>query len=213
MENIKLKIFFSIAEFIVQAGLMVAVPAIVMIDTLVIGNGITEIAITEVTQEVLILASAILFGIGAWQRPKSRGFLVLVTGLFGCMFIRECDFIFNRIATGFWVYPAILLAAVALLISFCLRDTIASAMVDYVRKKFFAYITIGLLIVLVFSRIFGTGHLWKAVMSDNYDWMYKTIIQEGLELLGYMLIFYGSVLFHFQKEIAHSYLTPTKGRD
>jgi hypothetical protein len=211
MDKIKLKVLFSVAEFIVQAILMVAVSLIVMIDTLVIGNGTKEISITEITQEALILSSAILFGIGAWQRPNSRGFLVLVAGLFGCMFIRECDFFLNRIASGFWVYPAVLLAAAALVYSIRSRDTIARAMILYVNNKFFVHISIGLLIVLVFSRLLGTGHLWEKVMGDNYDWMYKTIIQESLELLGYMLISYGSVLFHFQKEVAHSSDTLAKG--
>jgi len=211
MENIKLKVLFSVTEFLAQAVLIIAVPVIVAIDTVVIGHGITEISITEITQGALILSSAILFGIGAWQRPNSRGFLVLVAGLFGCMFIRECDFFLNKITHGFWVYAAILLSITVLLYSISCRGTVAYSMVVYVRKKFFLYISIGLLVVLVFSRTFGTGYLWREVMGDNYEWMYKSIIQEGLELLGYMLISYGSVLLLFQKEVTHSGHTTTQG--
>lgn len=90
------------------------------------------------------------------------------------------------------------------------RGTIAKAMVVYVRKKSFAYISIGLLVVLVFSRIFGSSQLWKELMGVHYDWIYKTTVQEGLELLGYMLIAYGSVLFYFQKDVSCSSRRPTK---
>jgi hypothetical protein len=47
--------------------------------------------------------------------------------------------------------------------------------------------------VLVFSRVFGTGSLWRAIMLDEYQNLYKSVIQEGLELFGYLLIAYGTV--------------------
>ena len=213
MENAKRKIFLSVVEFILLAGLMAVVPLIVVIDTVVIGHGTQEISVTECKQGALILLSAILFGIAAWKRPKSRGFLVLFAGFFGCMFIRECDFLFEKIARGFWVYPAILLAVSTILYSIRCRSTIAYPMVAYGGTKCFAYISIGLLIVLVFSRVFGTGNLWREIMCDNYQSRYKDIIQESLELLGYVLIFFGSVLFLFQKEVVHLDHTPTEGGD
>ena len=95
---------------------MSVLPFIVMIDIVVIGKGPTEISATEITQEILIFSSALLFLIGAWKRPKSCGFLVLVAGFFGCLFIRECSDLFYRISPGFWVFPAILLAAISLLL-------------------------------------------------------------------------------------------------
>ena len=61
------------------------------------------------------------------------------------------------------------------------------------------YIFIGLLIIIVFSRAFGTGSLWHDIMGDDYDTLYKNIIQEGLELFGYGLVLYGSMLFYFRK--------------
>ena len=210
MENIKLKVLFSVTELLILAGLMSAVPFIVMIDITVIGEGPKEISLTEFTQEALILSSALLFFVGARRRPKYSGFLVLVGGFFGCMCIRECSDLFYSISRNFWVFPAILLAAIALLYAIRFRGTILSTMVVFFRERFFVYILIGLLVVLVFSRTFGSGDIWKELMGDNYDWMYKATVQEGLELLGYMLIAYGSVLFHFQKDVAHSSTIPTK---
>jgi hypothetical protein len=68
-------------------------------------------------------------------------------------------------------------------------------MVAYLGSKSWIYVTIGLLIVLVLSRLFGSGWLiWNAVMGEGYRAEYKAIIQEGLELFGYIFIFYGSWL-------------------
>lgn len=52
---------------------------------------------------------------------------------------------------------------------------------------------------MIFSRIFGSGTLWKDVMNDDYHHIYKTIIQEGLELFGYVFLFIGS--FHQLREV------------
>ena len=76
-----------------------------------IGHGVTEHSLTELAQEALILISAILFWVGARQHPTVRSLLVLFAGLFGCMFIRELDALFDKIFHGFWIYPALLLAA------------------------------------------------------------------------------------------------------
>ena len=74
------------------------------------------------------------------------------------------------------------------------RDTLLIPMVNLLRKKHFSYIITGLIFILLFSRLFGTGILWREIMGDNYDSLYKDIIQEGLELTGYMLVGYGSLL-------------------
>ena len=70
-----------------------------------------------------------------------------------------------------------------------------SAALAYLDSKSWIYVTIGLLTVLVLSRLFGSGWLiWNAVMGEGYRAECKAIIQEGLELFGYIFIFYGSWL-------------------
>ena len=87
------------------------VAALLVCTEAAIRNGITENSITELMQEALILISAILFWVGAWRYPTVRSLLVLFAGLFGCMFIRELDALFDKIFHGFWIYPALLLSA------------------------------------------------------------------------------------------------------
>jgi hypothetical protein len=192
-------ILIALTEFLFLAALLICISLIITIDAGIILEGASEHSVTEYTQEGLILLSAILFGVGAWRRPESRGFLVLVAGLFGCMFVRELDHLLDRVVHGFWVYPAVLLAVTSIVYArFCGRTVIAP-MALYTQTRSYVYLSIGLLIVLVFSRVFGSHLLWKELMGGDYDWAYKAIIQEALELSGYILIAYGSWLAYREK--------------
>lgn len=183
-------------EAVVLAILMIAVPLILVLDLIVLEHGVKEISVTEFTQEGLLFLSMVLIGITAWRQKDSRGFLVLVTGFFAAMLIREIDVFLDAISHGFWIYPAILISAGAIIYSTRLRNTVFTPMVQFSASKPFAYLVIGLLLVLLFSRAFGTSQFWSAIMGADYNRLYKTIIQEGLELLGYALIFFGSVLIY-----------------
>ncbi|MBY4675409.1 hypothetical protein [Marinobacterium arenosum] len=182
----------SIIEFVTLAGLMILVPAVVAADIFLIGYGTSEQSLTQISQALLLLLTMWLFAREAVRQPAARGMLVLGAGFFGCMLIRECDGYLDAIAHGFWQYPAIALALMAILYARRCRGTVMAPMSAYMTSRPYPYLLIGLVVVLVFSRIFGTGHLWKAVMQVSYDNEYKSMIQEALELLGYVLIAYGA---------------------
>lgn len=183
-----------IMEFTLLALCMLAVPAAIAIDVLVFNHGVKEISVTEFSQSCLLLLSTVYVGLAAWQQAESRGFLVLVTGLLAAMLIRETDMFLDYIAQGFWVYPAIIVSVAAVATSIRYRAAIIPSLVKFSANRSFAYLVIGLLLVILFSRAFGTGWFWSQVMIEDYDRLYKTIIQEGLELLGYILVCFGSFL-------------------
>lgn len=162
-------------------------------DTSVFGHGVGEQSVTEWTQELLLLASALMFLALAWRQPAQRGFAILVAGFFGTMFIRELDGVFDRIVHGFWVYPAALWALAALVLAARFRQGLLATMARAAQNHSFVYIQLGLAIVLSFSRVFGTTALWFGVFGESDPARTsKTVAQEGLELLGYLLIFAGS---------------------
>lgn len=109
------------------------------------------------------------------------------------MLIREHDFLFDLIRHGAWVYPALAVTLAALLMALIWRHTVIGPMAAFTRLQGYHQLILGLVVVLVFSRVFGTGSLWRAVMLDEYQNLYKSVIQEGLELFGYLLIAYGTV--------------------
>lgn len=184
------------AEFLFLSVLAFLPALTVHVDINVIGHGLGDYSVTEYVQETLLFLSAILFWYGAWKNPQSRGFLLLVAGFFTCMFIREHDELFNSISDGFWLYPAILTAIATIGAVIVYRETVLTPMADFTETKASHNIFFGLLVVLVFSRVFSSGNLlWIDIMGDDYKWLYKSAIQEGLELFGYIFIFYGSSQF------------------
>ena len=52
--------------------------------------------------------------------------------------------------------------------------------------------------VLAFSRLFGRGSFWEAVMGDSYMRLVKNIAEEGTELMGYALLVIAAVEFLWQ---------------
>ena len=183
----------ALIQFLVLAALALVPPLLIYLDVQAIKDSVGEISLTEVSQALCLLLTVTLFSRTAWQQAESRGFYVLVTGFFLCMLIREHDFLFDLIRHGAWVYPALAVTLAALLMALIWRHTVIGPMAAFTRLQGYHQLILGLVVVLVFSRVFGTGSLWRAVMLDEYQNLYKSVIQEGLELFGYLLIAYGTV--------------------
>lgn len=187
----------TIIQFAVLVGLALLPPACVYIDIVVLDNGVGEISLTETTQEALILACALTFLRRAMHDARARGLLVLVGGFFLAMFIRELDYLFDNIAHGFWQLPmtTVALSSIVYARVGC-RGTVLLPMAAFATSRPFAFMMTGLLIVLVFSRVFGSGSLlWQAVLGEHYSMQFRSAVQEGLELFGYLFIAYATALF------------------
>jgi hypothetical protein len=185
----------ALFRFFVLVLAILWVPLALILDTAVFNDEVSEISVTELSQEALLLGSAVLFWLLSARRPFGRGFYTLVAGFFSCMFIREQDAFFDHISHGFWVYPAVLMTLITLLIAAFQRRTIMPAMAAATRSVPFTYILIGLAILLFFSRVMGTGSFWEMLLPENSVALVKNTVQEGLELLGYILMLYGTLLF------------------
>lgn len=189
-------------SFLVLVLGMLWAPVAVLLDVVVIGHGMPEHGVTEISQETVLLLATLLMYTMVIKLPSQRGFLLLVAGLFLSMFLRELDYLFDKISHGYWKYPVTLVVLLTFALAALFRNTVVSAMAEATRSVPFAYILAGLAIVLFFSRIFGTGSLWGAILDAgagvNAPALVKNSVQEGLELLGYVLILYGNVLFFLQ---------------
>ena len=191
-ENIK-TILSGFAEFIFAALIAAGVVGCIYLDVTVHKN-ILENSFVEYGQEALLLATTTLFAMSAIA--KRLGGLWLVAGFFGCMFIRELDAYFDMIVHGAWKYFALALMVFVLFKAWRLgkENTIAS-LAAFMKSRAFVFIFIGLLIVLIYSRLFGMGELWKAVMGIDFNRTVKNVVEEGSELWGYALVFWGAVKY------------------
>ena len=165
-------------------------------DIVVLGNSLPETSITEKSHTVAIgLAAMILFR-GAYIYPEKRAYLVSVGTLLLLLFVRENDGILDNIQHGFWKYLAMVVLIAGVIYARRCKNTFAHAFLRHFDSRTFAYILVGLMIVIMFSRLFGTGNLWRPAMGDRYIADYKSIIQEGTEHMGYFLIFFGVCMSH-----------------
>lgn len=185
-----------ILEALLLTFLTLLAPIMVYVDLNIFQHGVPEIGATEITQELFALISALLFAKLAYKLPQARGFYTLVAGFFLCIVIRELDQFFDLLWHGFWVIPALSCALLSIgYAKFRCQGTVLKPMADFTQTKAYPFLLIGLLILLIFSRVFGSGNLfWIGIMGDSYEHGFKNALQEGLELLGYGFIFYSACL-------------------
>lgn len=141
-------------------------PLLILLDLRLrdVHGSIGETSLTEYAQAACLLLTFTLFARQASQLSSARGFYLLVSGFFLCMLIREHDFLFDLISHGWWKYPALVVTALALAGARYYRGTVIGPMASFTRLSGFSQLMMGLVIVLVFSRVFGTGSLWREVM-------------------------------------------------
>ena len=155
----------------------------------------------EFTQSAMLGASTALFFLEAKRHPELRHAMVLVAGFLGCMLIREQDYFLDFIWHGFWLWPALALAFSCLAYACTnLRRTLAG-LEHFVRWKYFPFLLIGLVIVLAYSRLFGSRLVWELLLGPNFSYSMKTGVEESCELLGYMFILASAVLANADKRL------------
>ncbi|MGI5869113.1 MAG: hypothetical protein ACOX9C_06700 [Kiritimatiellia bacterium] len=174
------------------------VPYVVFLDLYVFGNRLKENSVTEWGQALILLVCVILFARVARRRPDGRGWYMLISGFFTCCLIREMDWIFDKgLFHGAWAPFAIAVALVVIVRSLRIRHTLVPGAVEFFNTQAFVYVQIGLVVLLFLSRFLGSGQLiWYHIGHDRSFRLCKSVIQESLELFGYLLIFFGSILLH-----------------
>ncbi|QHI69638.1 hypothetical protein [Tichowtungia aerotolerans] len=197
-DTIVIKILSGIGQVLFLSLLTLLAPVCIILDLLIFEDGVSERSLTELTQASLLFLSISLFAYGSRKHNDSKGFFVLAAGFFGSMFVREMDWAFDHVRHGFWVWPAILLSisCIAYVMNHH-KNTVLKPMLYFLESKLSSYIVFGLIVVLVFSRIFGSGTLiWNHFTCPP---VFKGALQEGLELFGYVFIAYGAFNFVLKK--------------
>lgn len=187
--------FFGIAFVAaLAAGLMV----FLAYSDISAAGGIKDASYTENLQETLLVLSSIIFIYSAKKNNK-RG-LLLVAGFFLCMFIREWDAVFDDIFHGAWKYIAIPTAIG--FTYFALREGLQKVwddLAEFMKSKSYDIVVTGLIIVLVVSRLLGNRTIWMLMSGSDFKYVFKTFIEEGVELFGYMTIFAGSLHYYITR--------------
>lgn len=188
----------EIAAFFIVAAFLALMMGVVYIDVNWIHANLRETSLTETSQEILLAIIAVLFFWQAVQRPGQRGALILTGGFYSCMLIRELDFLFDKIAHGAWIWPALATFLICVVMALRHPQQTLAGLVQFLRNTNWQMMATGLLIVLVFSRLFGMSALWENLMLDGYNRMVKNMAEEVCELLGYAFCTFSSVRYLWQ---------------
>lgn len=155
----------------------------------------SEQSIVEYTQSLFLLIMIGLFARNAASYPQYRCGFVLIAGFLLCMFIREMDQYLDAIMHSIWVYPALIVAFSCVLYALFRRQQATAGLLYFVQHRAYLIFVVGLVILLVTSRLLGSGFLWKMAMGEHYLRAVKHIIEECGELLGYSFMLLGTLTF------------------
>ena len=173
-----------------------AIPALlVLLDVSVFKFCCNEAGIVEPVQALCLLAISVLLAIAAKRFPDFRGGFLLAAGFFLVLCIRENDQWLDNIRHGFWIYPALLVTALACAGAARSPKTILPGVWRILRDDLSSILAIGFFVTVGFSRMFGMKPIWReAVGTDSYR-VAKHVAEEGTELLGYALMLTWAIMF------------------
>ncbi|WP_051202030.1 hypothetical protein [Ferrimonas senticii] len=187
------------APFWLLALLFAFVTAIVRIDAM-LGFSSTETSITELGQlSLLALICARLLYIAKSDR-NIRQAATLMTAFFMVCAIRELDFLFDKLLHGSWIYPALVVTGLGILLSARPKGLVLKQLADILGSKAGALLMLSMAMLLVFSRLWGMGDFWTEVMGVEYMRAVKRTSEEGLELLSYTMIAYSVLQIKFIRD-------------
>lgn len=195
------KIIFKAAGDFLLFALAALVMLLIMLGVtyadIVTQGWIPDNSYTEALQESLLVCCVGIFSFIA-VKYKAKG-LWLVAGFLLTMLIREWDSVFDELFHGAWKYFAVPAALFFIWAAF--RGGMAKVFEDlaaFVQKKSFFVLKLGLVIVLLLSRIMGMREVIVLFAGTDFPYEIKNFLEEGTELMGYLTIFAASCRYFWE---------------
>jgi hypothetical protein len=184
-----------IIRFVSYTALFVAIYAVMAYDAL--SADFSETSLTERAQEALLIVISLISFYSARQYPAYR---TLATSL-GVMALVSLIREFNNYAYKYLFPYAWQVGVLLVVIPFFVflyrnyRDLIREV-TSTANHYFFATLLIGTLVLHVFSRLYGLHFIWQNLMGDGYLYSVVRASEESIELLGYSIVFIGTIEFY-----------------
>jgi len=193
-------------QFIITSVFALIAVLCLFVDVNVLHNGLSEISVTEIVQESVLLTIVVIHLWLARKNAELRQCNILIAGFFMTMLIRELDALFDLISHGSWVWFALTAALVAIISVAPQRANIIGQLTRYTQMNSWTMMMAGLIFVLVFSRLFGMSSLWHHILQGSYLRIVKNMVEEGSELFGYLLCLMATLTYITERNnnTAHS---------
>ena len=179
------------ALMILAIGLLVNLA--IRVDFSILKHGLGETSITEALQSLMLIISASSFFLVLRERKELSHAATLIFGFLIVLTIREMDAWFDMIFHGAWVFPALLVTVSSCAYGFKGHKNTINQMATILDVRHMNTLIGGVVLLIVFSRLYGMGSFWHSVMHENYIREVKNVSEEAMELLCYCLIALGAV--------------------
>jgi hypothetical protein len=149
----------------------------------------SEHSMVECLQILLLLVSSTLLAFAAHRFPDQTALAHLLMIMLLLFTVRELDLLMDTLLfNGAWQLEASLLFLCGMIYTVRHHRAAVHNVQRFVQCPACGILLSGLLILLVFSRLFGQRILWRSIMGDQYMRLVKNAAEEETELLGYFLI-------------------------
>lgn len=158
------------------------------------GQYFTEYSAVELSSLVMLVAMAALYlHCGLRSGPWRDLCLILALLCVGAL-VRELDFLFDAMFPGDAWQVAMFFVLLALGgVTWRARSRLRAQIPQVSSTQAFGLLMAAFLTIAVFSRLFGMKGIWIDTLGPFYDRSAKNLAEEGVELLGYGLLFIGTV--------------------
>jgi len=194
-------IIFAALRVILYAIPVAASALIIKSDAgiLIDGGKFGEGSQTEWMQQMYLLLTSIVFILAGIRSRGHQAISYLFGGGALVALIREFDVYFDKIYHGAWFPFALFVLLLSILLVYRKRQQIWENLEEFFTTPAFGTFIAGFLGVFVFSRLFGTKKVWRALfdvekLEPVQRWV-KNAVEEGSELFGYTLLFIAAIEF------------------
>jgi hypothetical protein len=187
--NIRAVVFFALRVFL-YALIMFLLNVVLFHDaqTVTSTGKFGENSWTEILQEAFLFCLGILMLFTSRTDSVLKPMTNLMSLIFFMAFIREFN---NQVPWWFYLEIPLILLFLGLLITY--RKKLTDSVYVLLENRALAWLVIGFLVTFVFSRLFGRTSFWEHLLETDYNRWAKNAAEEGIELLGYALMFIGGI--------------------
>ncbi|WP_049538207.1 hypothetical protein [Vibrio harveyi] len=187
-EESKRVIYKAMLSALTIIAISILVNLSIRVDYVLLGSSLGETSITETLQLIMLAVASWSFYRVSKQEAHLSHAAILISGFFAVLMIREMDYWFDMIHHGSWVFPALAVTALACAKAYQDGKGTVNQMAVILQSPYMKLLIGSVVLLVVFSRLYGMGSFWQHVMGEHYVRDVKNISEEGIELLCYSLI-------------------------
>ena len=187
------KIGSVLLRFVSYGAILLVIGKIIEIDMR--DQAVLEGSLVENSQEFLVFINAVLIAVIGFKHPRIREFSYFFSAIAVVSLIREMDaFLENNLFDKAWQTLALVVILPTLWFAYMNRSKLIDQLYGIFNTFSFGLMFAGTIIIHVFGRLFGRESVWMVLMTEeHYIRAVKDTAEEGVELLGYAIVFMGAI--------------------